>query len=215
MTLFNQVSTKQTACGEEFFDPRQSLLGYLLAKRHEQLIISLKTQSDYPPLYMVATTYYTQNTLEQLTPYLADLQTLDIKPCSKADIEKRIRAENLKGSFLRDFIWYGTINISSGRVIKGHQSSDSVTLKSWPDIRLYKFVEYAKIATFMKINTAPLAVIAEYTQMPLAEVHNFYNACSLLGLIEKSTQQKIVKKEITQELSSVLAQIEARLAQKS
>jgi predicted transcriptional regulator len=86
-----------------------------------------------------------------------------------------------------------------------------VTLKSWPDLRLFKCIDYAKVATFMKNNAAPLEMIAEYTDIPLAEVNNFYNACYLMGLIEKRNQIEINKKNLSNERLSLLSKINARL----
>jgi hypothetical protein len=96
-------------------------------------------------------------------------------------------------------------------MIKGHANSDIVMLKTWPDLRMYKCAEYAKVAAFMKNNAAPLERIATETRMPLAEINNFYNACYLMGLIEKRNQIEINKKETSAEKLDLLTRIDARL----
>jgi hypothetical protein len=207
----NLIQTEQSF--EAFFDAQDGLLGHLLATEHERFIICLNEPVNYPSLYIDVeiNAYYSQNNLEQLNPYLLESENLNIKLCSKIEIEYFITFEHLKPKPLKDLIWYIAIKTSAGKVIKGHANTDIVTLKSWPDLRLFKCVDYAKIATFMKNNAAPLEMIAEYTDIPLAEVNNFYNACYLMGLIEKRNQIEINKKNLSNERLSLLSKINARL----
>lgn len=198
---------------EEFFDAQTGLLGHLLAAEHTQLIVSLNNHPDYAALYIDTekNTYYSQNNLEQLDPYILALEALSIKSCSNLEMEHAVINEHLKSYSLKDLIWYIVIKTSAGKVIKGYSKTDIVTLRSWPDLKLFKCLEYAKVATFMKNNAAPLETIAEYTKMSIAEINNFYNACYLVGLIEKRNQQTINKREIPAERLALLAKIDARL----
>lgn len=199
---------------ESFFDPQQGLLGHLLAAEHQQLIVGLSNPPQYPPLYLdtAKNLYYSQNTLEQLAPYLAASATLIIKPVSATEMEKFITTESLKPFPLKDLIWYIVINTSEGRLIKGHSAiANIVALKSWPDLRLFKCLDYAKVATFMKNNAAPLQTIAAETAMAQAELNNFYNACYLMGLIETRNQIEINKKVRSSEHLDLLNKIGARL----
>lgn len=197
----------------DFFDPHQGLLGYLVAADHTQLLISLADKPDYAALYIDVekNTYYTQNTLERLHPYVTESAKLNIKACSKLEIQNYIVTEHLKPRFLKELIWYIVMKTSAGKVIKDHASADIVTLKAWPDLKLFKCASCAKVATFMKNNAAPLAMIAEQTRMPLSEVHNFYNACYLMGLIEKRNQIEINKKNLSANRLDLLNKIDARL----
>lgn len=228
VALFNQISANfnpgsemkvvepatQTATStEEFFDAQKGLLGYLLAAKHEQLIVSLSNRADYPVLYIDTekNTYYSQNDLEQLDPYILASEALSVKSCSKQEIENVVTSENLKTYSLKDLIWYIVIKTSAGKIITGQLKTDIVALKGWPDLRLFKCLDYAKVAAFMKNNAASLETIAEYTRMPVAEINNFYNACYLVGLIEKRNQQQINKRDIPAERLDLLAKIDARL----
>lgn len=199
---------------QTFFDPQEGLLGHLLAVQHEQLIVSLTNQPQYAPLYIDAekNIYYSKNTLEQLDSYLVSSAALSIKPASKVEIKSLVTLASLKSSPLKDLIWYIVMKTSSGKPMKGFSTAtDIVTLKSWPDLRLFKCLDYAKVATFMKNNAAPLETIAVQTKMPLAELNNFYNACYLMGLIEPRNQVEINKKNISSERLDLLNKIDARL----
>jgi hypothetical protein len=231
VTLFNRVSSNDYAGTEgntpevmpqapvleekqpvsEHFDVQQGLLGYLLTTEHELLSISLPHNPDYPPLYIDAekSVYCSQNSLEQLEPYLS--AELKIKSCSKAEIENCVNSGNLKPHPLKNLIWYIVIQTSAGRVIKDHQHTDIVTLKGWPDLKLFRCLDYAKVATFMKNNAATLDIVSEYTKRPIADVIDFHNACYLMGLVEKRNQLEINKKNLSSERLELLNKIDARL----
>jgi hypothetical protein len=196
-----------------FFDPQQGLLGHLLAAEQEQLVLCLSDRVDYAPLYIDVkkNAYYSQNSLEQMDAYVADPDELLITPCSQIEIEKAIMTEKLEPQPLKNFIWYISIKTSAGKVIKGHLNTDIITLKGWPNMRLFKCMEYANLITFMRNNAAPLEMIAEQIKMPLAAVNDFYNACYLMGLIEQRNKIEIKKKNISSERLDLLTQIGVRL----
>ncbi len=218
-TAESSTQVSRTASSSEtnppnFFDPEEGLLGHLLAAKHEQLIISLSNQPHYPALYIdtAKNVYYSQNSLEQLNPYLETAKLLNVKPASATEIENVIATETLKSCPLKDLIWYIVIKTSAGRLIKGHSiTSNIVTLKGWPDLRLFKCLDYAKVATFMKNNAAPLETIAAQTGISPAELNNFYNACYLMGLIEPRNQIEINKKNRSPEHLDLINKIDARL----
>jgi hypothetical protein len=204
--------TVTEAENEQFFDPRQGLLKHLLATESAQLIINLE-HNNYPALYIDIenNTYYSQNKLAQLEPYVLTSQTLLIEPCSAIVFKNHIDNESLKPQPLKDLIWYATLKTSAGKVIKGYTNTDIVTLKNWPDLRLSKYLDYARLAAFMKNNAATLQTIAEYTKTPLTEVSDFYNACYLIGLIEQRSQVEINQKNLNPDRLELLAKIDARL----
>jgi hypothetical protein len=227
VALFNQVTSHQAAIpattegerepvasqDETFFDYQKGLLGRLLVSENEQLKVSLANVADFAPLYVDTEKkiYYSQLSLAQSDLYTVATNNFAVKICAKAEFENAVAIENLKARPLKDLFWYLAIKTSAGKVIKGHLDSDIVTLRGWPDLRLFKFLDYARIATFMKHNSAPLETIAEQTKSPLTVVNDFYNACYIVGLIEKREQLEITKRNITPELSDLLAKIDARL----
>jgi hypothetical protein len=169
-----------------YFEPHQGLLGDLLQPKQHYLVITLDNQIDCLALYVdiKQRIYYTHNTLAQLDAYLTARDSLFIKSYTAEEFNECIEAENLKPQSLKNLIWYAAITLSAGRVIKNHDNNAVVSLKSWPDLRLPSCMNYAKLAAFMKNNAATLQVIAEKTGIARADVHNFYNACYLLGIID-------------------------------
>lgn len=198
---------------EIFFDVQKGLLGYLLSTHHEQLIIRLIEQETYPALFidLEKNFYYSQNNLEQLNCYLIEPEKLNINYCSKIELKYFITFDNLKQKSLKDLIWYIVIKTSAGRIIKGHKNTDIVTLKGWPDLRFFKCIDYAKLATFMKNNAAPLDIISQHTKIPLTEINNFYNACYLMGLTEIRNEIELNNKHLSHERLDLLNNINARL----
>jgi hypothetical protein len=205
--------SNSTFNAETFFDPHQGLLGYVLAAKHELMLVNVKNQPQQTALYIDTdkNVYYSKQPLEQLDIYLVNSDTVNITPASKIEIKNIVTLESLKPLPLKNLIWYIVMKTSAGRPLKGHAASTIVTLKSWPDLRLFKCLDYAKVATFMKNNSAPLKIIAEQTTTPLAELNNFYNACYLIGLIESKNQIEINKKNISPERLNLLNKIDARL----
>lgn len=169
-----------------YFEPHQGLLGYLLHPKQHYLVITLDSQIDCLALYVdiKQRIYYTHNTLAQLDAYLTARDSLFIKSYTAEEFNECIEAENLKPQSLKNLIWYAAITLSAGRVIKNHDNNAVVSLKSWPDLRLPRCMDYAKLAAFMKNNAATLEMIAEKTGIARTDVHNFYNACYLIDIID-------------------------------
>lgn len=87
---------------------------------------------------------------------------------------------------LGELLWLATISASQGRLIQGSRADDPVRLKHWPDFSVLPHREsYLRLAQFMHESSADLLTVAEETGVPLAEVFDFYNACTILGLIER------------------------------
>lgn len=232
VTLFNQLSANLTehsnapapalstltsapaaTSSDTFFDPKKGLLSYLLATEPLQWIISLSKHPDYAPLYLDIEKgiYYSRNSLEQLNPYLINSVSLSIIQCSTSDINAYIASENLKACELKSLIWYVVMQTSTGRTLKNHATTDIIALKSWPDLKMYRCIDYAKVITFMRNNAAPLDFIALETGMPMEKMNDFYNACYLAGLIEIRDKVEINKKTISTERLELLNKIDARL----
>ncbi|MGZ8217385.1 hypothetical protein [Methylomagnum sp.] len=87
---------------------------------------------------------------------------------------------------LPELLWYATLSASRGQLMQGCRSDDPVRLKRWPDFSvLFHRDSYPTLAAYMAEESADLATVAANTGVPLAEVFSFYNACSVLGLIER------------------------------
>lgn len=180
-----------------FFEPQQGLLGHLLQPQAHYQVITLNHQIDCWALYldMEKKVYYSHNSLEQLDAYIcASDEILFIKSYDEDEFNECIVAESLKAQPIKNLLWCAGIQLSQGKVIKTHAPRSIITLKSWPDLRLPKCMDYAKLAAFMKNNAASLELVAEHTQFPLADVHDFYNACYLIGIVGVCNEIEIIKK---------------------
>jgi len=180
-----------------FFEPQQGLLGHLLQPQAHYQVITLNHQIDCLALYldMEKKVYYSHNSLEQLDAYVcASDEMLFIKSYDEEEFNECIVAESLKAQPIKNLLWCAGICLSKGKVIKAHAPRSIITLKSWPDLRLPKCMDYAKLAAFMKNNAATLELIAQHTQFPLADVHDFYNACYLIGIVGLCDEIVITKK---------------------
>jgi hypothetical protein len=87
---------------------------------------------------------------------------------------------------LPELLWYAAVSASQGQLIQGCHADCPVRLKRWPDFSvLYHRESFLALAACMAEETADLGTVAENTGVPLAEVFDFFNACSVLGLIER------------------------------
>lgn len=87
---------------------------------------------------------------------------------------------------LAELLWYATLCASRGLLLQGSRSDDPIRLKRRPDFStLFHRDSYPTLAAYMAEETADLQTVAANTGVPLPEVFNFYNACSVLGLIER------------------------------
>lgn len=205
---------EQPVENKDYFDPQQGLLGYLLQPKEHHLVITLTHPIDCLALYVDKEkhVYYSHNTLEQLDTYLlASRDALSVKSYTVEAFNNGVNAEHLLPHPLKNLIWYAAMTLSAGKVMQGYTQEKIVTLKSWPDLRLPKCLNYAKALLFMKNNAATLPVIAEQTALPLTDLYTLYNACYLIGLIEYRDELAIQKKQPPLERLELFAKINARL----
>lgn len=206
--------TSETNNEQAFFDFEKGFLGSLLNTKEEIFVINLPSHPDYAPVYIndMENSYYSCHDLTGLDDYLkTTTDKLSIKSCTENELKTYAETQKLKSKPLKDLIWYIAIKTSNGKVIKGYSSSDIITLKKWPDLRLPGCLGYAKLATFMKNNAATLQTVFEHTKIPLSEIYAFYNACYLIGLVEIKREASVNKRNIDPERLKLLSQINNRL----
>lgn len=93
---------------------------------------------------------------------------------------------NLSARPLPELLWYAALCASRGQLLQGCRSDDPVRLKRWPDFSVLPHREsFMALAGFMAEESADLMTVAEATGVAPEEVFDFYNACSMLGLIER------------------------------
>lgn len=86
---------------------------------------------------------------------------------------------------LDELLWYAALVASDGRLWQGCHAETPVSLKVCPDFsRLFHRECDPVLATSLLEGSASLTAVAEKAHVPLAHVFEFYNACTVLDLIE-------------------------------
>ena len=199
-----QFSVKNT----DAFDPEQTFLKHLLAPCAELFVCHFL---DYD-LYVdtINKRYYCPDNLQNLlTNQLVTLVNID--SIESTAWHETIQQINLKPQSLDNLIWYLSFKLSNGFLLQGHSAQDSVYLTRWPDLGLQDCSRYVKLAAFMRNNAGNLLIAAERTATPLPEVYSFYNACYLMGIVEKTEQSELRTKVLDAEKQTLLAKITQRL----
>jgi len=87
---------------------------------------------------------------------------------------------------LAGLLWYASLCVSNGRLLQGNRADELVRLKQTPDFTwLHHQESHLKLAQFMLESSADLRTVARQTGVPLAQVFDFFNACAMLGLVER------------------------------
>lgn len=197
------------------FNPQQGFLGHLLARAKTPQVFKLAHQHADVPLYVDAeqNSYYTKSTLEQLEPYFSATDTLQIANITAQQLQTTIADQELKAQPLTHLLWFTTFTCSQGKLIEGHQKGDIVHLKRWPDLNLPGCKRLIKLAAYMHSNAVDLDTVQASTGIPIAQIHNFYNACKVINLITHSQHTDIHEKNINSEQKQLLEKIGKRLNQ--
>jgi hypothetical protein len=207
---------KTAAVSEEFADdrhvfyPNQGLLKALLAAKTDLTWIVINNEVDLW-LDPIEGRFYSWADLEQFASFCTPTIQLTVKSISQTALQDNIAKHKLSANPLNNLIWYITFKASQGRLLEGNSPYDTVHLSGWPNLRLPEARNFIKLAAFMHSNTLPLVEIAKMTRTPLPQVFDFYNACHLIGLIEKGHAVKIHHKEIDPERHGLLQKIRDRL----
>jgi hypothetical protein len=197
-----------------FFDPEQSFLKHLLQNTSEPFACSFSSPTGSYKLYadLVGKVYYCQAGLKDLGVCLGveeAIATHVVSPTEWNDV--LAHASTLPARPLNNLIWYVAFKLSNGRLLRGHLAQDSVYLTRWPDLGVQDCGRYVKVAAFMRHNAVCLTEVAEKTATPLADVYNFYNACYLIGIVEKTDQPEAHTKILDEDKQQLLAKITNRL----
>lgn len=201
------------------FVPRAGFIGQLLsaADKSGLLMYTLNVPNSPGRIYVYPEqqVFYSPASLDLLAPFFtADPALISCQAQDQVTEEALARlaeSEGLKPYTLRSLLWYGVFKSSNGRLLEGSSDDKPVRLKRWPDLNLSDCQELIKLAAFMQSNAAGLKVAAEKTDIPIGLVHDFYNACEIVGLIEHSAEADIHNKQLNPEKVSLFAKIRSRL----
>lgn len=87
---------------------------------------------------------------------------------------------------LAGLLWLASLSVSRGRLMQGCRADDPVRLKRLPDFSALPHREsHVRLAQAMHEVGGDLPSLARRTGLPLGEVYDFFNACAVLGLVER------------------------------
>ncbi|POZ53953.1 hypothetical protein [Methylovulum psychrotolerans] len=195
---------------DKVFYPEDGLLKALLDDSPEPIWIVVDKTIDIW-LDPVQSLYYSQANLEELMPYCTADSRILINTMTASELQRLVEKRQIAAKPLNNLIWYVAFKSSQGRLLAGNSPDDIVHLKGWPNLRLPEGRDFIKLAAFMHNNTLALADIAEATRLPLPKIYNFYNACYLVGLIEKSAVAQRNEKPLDADRRNLLDRIRTRL----
>ncbi len=212
----------------QHYDPVHYLSGVLqtaLLAQQAQVV----SFSGFDPLYLVpqekrcytVTMNLTRLTPAQKTLFSARAEQLLQRPVTLEQARSAIAEQELKPYDIYAFIWGSALLSADGRLLTGHSMQSFVRLKQWPNFtHLPREPAHMKLAAFMLKNAANIPRIASATQLPLATVIDFFNACALSNLLLTQKAQstsptmnttQLVDKPISSEKRGLLGNILRRL----
>lgn len=194
------------------FYPEQGLLKALLEARSAAQPLTITANALKLWIDPTANVYYLSEALENLAPCCQTKHlSLLAHPITPTDLQSAVGGANMPTGPLKDLIWYVAYKSSQGRLLQGSSPEDIVNLLQWPNFKLPECGNYVRLAAFMHSNALALGEIAASVKMPVTDIYNFYNACFLIGLIEKGLTIQLHKKIPSTERESLLNKIRNRL----
>ncbi len=211
----------------QHYDPTQYLSGLLqtaLSAQETQML----SFSGFAPLYVMPQEkrcYTSAMGLANLNPsqkmlFAARSEQFSCAALNPALARDAIQEQGYKAYDIYTFIWGSALLSSNGRLLTNHSMQSFVRLKQWPNFTaLPHQPTHMKLAAFMLKNTANIPRIASATQMPLATVIDFFNACALSNLLHIQKAQAGVnvnthaagEKKLSSEKRGLLGNILRRL----
>lgn len=198
---------------DNFFNPESGFFKHLLQNKTKRQIYHFNSLANNYDLYVdpVEKVYYCEASLKRLDSCLLTEDVIVINDVSQAEWIREVVDAALATRPLSNLIWYIAFRLSNGRLLYGHSNQDCVYLTRWPDLGVEGCGQYVKLAAFMRNNAVCLTTVADKTSTPLSAVYNFYNACYLIGLVEKSVTEELYTKNIAEDKQVLLTKITNRL----
>ncbi len=202
-----------TLSNDDIFNPDRDFLKQLLQNTVEKIAYRFGSPEGSYRLYVdaVKKVYYCETSLNDLSAYLIIKDIIVVDVISEIEWYNAVEQLALPEKSLANLIWYVAFKLSNGRLLRGHSDQDNVYLTRWPDLGVEGCGKYIKLAAFMRNNATCLTVVADKTNTPLAEVYSFYNACYLIGIVEKTAIPELHTKSLDEEKQSLLEKITNRL----
>jgi hypothetical protein len=196
----------------EFYDPYEDLLGIVQESINDGMA-RICSCAGGPELYLLPNehAFYLSGNIEQLIPMvLAKRQAIQsvtvndhqvIEAVSYVKFSSRlssyltldddnlfqaIKVKKYKRYALNELLWFAVLIGSRGRFLVSSQWEETILLKQLPEyLRLdYYGKEYKPLADHINAHSDSLAKIATSSTYPVFQIIGFYNACSVMHLIE-------------------------------
>lgn len=198
---------------DRFFDPYRGFFKNLLQNKTERQVYCFNSPTDDHKLYVdpVRKIYYCETSLKSLDSCLIVEEAIKINVVSQEEWDSAVEVAALATRPLSNLIWYVGFRLSHGRLLLGHSNQDNVYLTRWPDLGVAGCGQYVKLAALMRNNAVCLATVADKTATPLNDVYNFYNACYLTGIVEKTATVELHAKSLDEDKRILLEKITNRL----
>ncbi len=220
------------------FNPYEYLPG-IIQHALNDAISRICTYEPCPELYLLPkeNSFYFSGHIEELIP-MALARSQDIKITEVADQKiletvnyvkfssrlssyinideddtfENIKIKKYKRYSINELIWFSVLINSRGRLIDNASPKKTVLLKQAPEyMRLdYYANEYKNLADCMANDALNLFEISDKLKKPLVDLVGFYNACSMLNLIEHGETAKQIKQKKTEsrnELKNVFGKV--------
>jgi hypothetical protein len=191
----------------DMFKPENYLLGLLETAQLDKQSRRLEL-TGLAPLFIAPTEgkYYTEASGDSLFKLCSTpLSSMDVSIVGEEKEElvqvgrswvkqkKKSSLPKMAGKPLSELQFHAALHGSKGRLLSGHTPHTKARLTQWPDKSLLKDAVLNKedryfltLALFMTDKSVSLSDIATATQVSLAKVIDFHNACAVTGLIEHS-----------------------------
>ncbi len=194
------VST--ASLSQDAFDPEQSLIGLLKQAVAKQQAMCFQIAAATPLFFSAKrqqclTAQLQLNTLAATPTHLYNVsqEQIQCEPIAETAVIKAIAEQGGQFYPLAAIIWLTALSASKGRLIVGHLLQQPVKLKHWPNLAVLPHQpHHIRLAAFMTRNSATLATVAEKTQVSIAQVVDFFNACQLEQLVEHTEQAALLNK---------------------
>ncbi|MFZ2724905.1 MAG: hypothetical protein WAX77_01500 [Methylococcaceae bacterium] len=196
---------------ESCFDLEENGILKQLLQNQSPLLITLKNQAIEIYVHPTDSVYFCHYNLQQLSACTLTETQLLSQSLSINELNTQVTQAQLSPQPLNDLIWRIAFNSSRGHLLKGHCSQDIIYLTNWPNLELPESQRYVRLAAFMQHNAVSLHQAANKLAVPLEEAFNFYNACYLIGLIEKADKTEIHEKQLSENERFLLVTIANRL----
>jgi len=205
---------------QQLFEPNQYLLGLLQEALHSGQAKRFSC-AGLPLLYILpferqcftSAIHSNQISSSQKMLYGAFAEHIDSTNLSSQALLDEVHANDLTAYPIETLLWLTTLYASHGRLVSEYTQQSFIRLKQWPNFAILPHHPlHMNLAAFMLKKASDLPTVANKTQIPLATVIDFFNACTMIGLIvEESNSQSIADKNIPEPKRHLFKNILKRL----